>query len=260
MFGLPALLLLLGGNAFGIRRRQGRTYLSPFEATQPYGVAPLAGIKVMVRSACLLVALAAIGLSIWASSSFIAAWGSWVPDGQPDGKSVDAAPKMLALRLKIAATFAEMAASKLLALAVTLAITVALTVAWLAAFKALRTRYPRPVLGTCAVLSFIGIVLVLLTLAANRGFVPQALLNIVLGAAFWTAAAATVAATIYLLWSGLARRALTIPYVLGTLLVTAAFVAAGQTLSGVNPLVWPALSVLIIGLLAPWSLDRLRHA
>jgi hypothetical protein len=77
MFGLPALLLLLGGNAFGIRRRQGRTYLSPFEATQPYGIAPLVGIKVLVRSACLLVALAVIAVSVWGSSSFVAAWGSW---------------------------------------------------------------------------------------------------------------------------------------------------------------------------------------
>ena len=37
MFGLPILVFLLGGNAFGIRRKQGRTYLSAFEATQPYG-------------------------------------------------------------------------------------------------------------------------------------------------------------------------------------------------------------------------------
>jgi hypothetical protein len=110
------------------------------------------------------------------------------------------------------------------------------------------------------VLLLIGISLVLLGLAQGRGWISQGLMFVILGATFWTAAAALVAVAIYLFWNGFARHALTIPYVLGTLLVTGAFAAAGLILSELNPVLWPAMSVLIIGLLAPWSLNRLRHA
>ena len=61
------ILLLLGGNAFGIRRRQGRTYVSAFEATQVYGTAQLAALKLLVKSVCVLAALIAIGVSVWIS-------------------------------------------------------------------------------------------------------------------------------------------------------------------------------------------------
>ena len=70
MFSLPAVLIL-GGNAFGIRARQGRTYASAFEATQACGTARMAGLKVLVRSVCLLAALAAVGTSVWTSASVI---------------------------------------------------------------------------------------------------------------------------------------------------------------------------------------------
>ena len=86
MFSLP-VLLLLGGNAFGIRRKQGRTYASAFEATQPYGTARMAGLKVLVRTACVLAALMVVGVSVWASSSLMGAWGEWMPDGQKRTRS-----------------------------------------------------------------------------------------------------------------------------------------------------------------------------
>ena len=70
MFSLPAVLIL-GGNAFGIRARQGRTYASAFEATQACGTARMAGLKVLVRSVCLLAALVAVGTSVWTSASVI---------------------------------------------------------------------------------------------------------------------------------------------------------------------------------------------
>jgi hypothetical protein len=46
------IVLVLAGNAFGIRRRQGRTYMSAFEATQAYGTAQLAALKLLVKSVC----------------------------------------------------------------------------------------------------------------------------------------------------------------------------------------------------------------
>ena len=72
-------VLILGGNAFGIRWRQGRVYASAFEATQPYGTARLAGLKVLVRSVCVLAALIAVGVSVWASLSFIAVGKGYEP-------------------------------------------------------------------------------------------------------------------------------------------------------------------------------------
>jgi hypothetical protein len=65
-FSLLAMLFL-GGNAFGIRRRQGRAYVSAFQATQAYGTGQLALLKLFVKSACVLAALVAIGTSIWIS-------------------------------------------------------------------------------------------------------------------------------------------------------------------------------------------------
>ena len=53
-------------------RRQGRAYASAFEATQAYGTARLAGLKVLVRSVCVLAALIAVGVSVWASRHSIA--------------------------------------------------------------------------------------------------------------------------------------------------------------------------------------------
>ena len=44
--------------------------------TQSYGTAQLVGLKVLVRTACMLIALIAVGLSIWASSSLVSAWGT----------------------------------------------------------------------------------------------------------------------------------------------------------------------------------------
>ena len=82
-----------GGNAFGIRRNRDALYASAFEATQPYGTAQLAGLKVLVRTTCVLAALIAVGVSLWASSSLVGAWGSWLVEG---GK--DAVPELLKKR------------------------------------------------------------------------------------------------------------------------------------------------------------------
>jgi hypothetical protein len=73
IFAGPALLIL-GGNAFGLRRKQGRTYAVAFSVTQPYGTAGLAGLKVLVRSVCVLGALVVVGVSVWTSSSLISEW------------------------------------------------------------------------------------------------------------------------------------------------------------------------------------------
>ena len=154
----PILLLLFGGNAFGIRRRQGRTYASAFEATQPYGTAQLAGLKVLVRTACVLAALIAVGVSLWASSSLMSAWETWIPDGQ----QADARPGLLKARQEIGDAFEGLTAYALAALAVVMSVAVALMVASLAAFTALRARYPRRLLIAGSLLLLFVLALVLL--------------------------------------------------------------------------------------------------
>ena len=45
--------------------------MSAFEATQAYGTAQLAALKLLVRSVCVLAALIAIGVSAWTSLSLL---------------------------------------------------------------------------------------------------------------------------------------------------------------------------------------------
>ena len=261
MFGIPILLFLLGGNAFGVRRKQGRTYLSAFEATQPYATSKQASIKVLVRSGCVLAALIAVGFSIWASSSLMNAWDGWFPDGN----AIDARPGLLKARQNIGDSFGAMPAFALVAQVVILFAFVAWLVASFATFSALRMRYPRQVLIVCALVLLFGLAIVLLAFAVQAGLVPASLVNAILSATKWALTAALLAATTYLIWNGLSERALTTSYLGGTLLISAAFGAAWVTLVNLTGgqftawALWPALLPLIAGVLAPWSLGRIRH-
>ena len=67
-------VLVLGGNAFGIRSKQGRVYATSFMATQACETARLAGLKVLVRTSCLVVALIVVGVSLWTSSALVSTW------------------------------------------------------------------------------------------------------------------------------------------------------------------------------------------
>jgi hypothetical protein len=229
----PALLLLLGGNAFGIRRRQGRTYASAFELTQPSRTAQMAGLKVLLRTACLLVALTVVGVSIWASSSLLGSWGSWVVEG---GK--DAVPEFLKLRQEIGAALAGMMASAYVAQVVITSVAV-----------------------------------VLLALAEQEEIASPLVVETVFAATGWTLVVAMVLATIYLGWSGVAERALTIRYAIGASMVSAAFAMAwltvlhaagvqfaGMAAAGVVGIMWPVLLPPVAGVFAPWALGRVRHA
>jgi hypothetical protein len=86
------------------------------------------------------------------------------------------------------------------------------------------------------------------------------------------AAAAIVFATAYVAWRSFAERLLTLRSAGGAVLVSSAFGAAGLMLlraAGVPPAgmpaadaVWmlsPALLPLMVSVLAPWSLSRMRH-
>ncbi len=255
----PTLLVLLTGNAFGIRRRQGRTYTSAFEMTQPYGTSELVGLKMLVRTACLLIGLIAVGVSIWASVSLVSVWGTVAGPG-------------VWLPADLGASFAGQMAYSYVAQAAMVTVFVALIVASLAAFSALRARYPRPLLIAGSLLLLHGAALIMLVLAEKKGIASSFLVGTVFAMTGWTLVVAIVSAIIYLFWSGLAERALTIRYASGALLVSAAFAAAwltvlhtagvpfaGMSAADVAGISWPVLLPPLAGFLAPWSLSRVRH-
>ena len=267
-FSLPALLLF-GGNAFGIRTRQGRRYASAFEATQPYGTARIAGVKVLVRSVCLLAALLAVGTSIWASASVIPFDVLEDNDTFIEKSRSPVSGGMRAIEGAVGA----MSAYELLALAFVMVIVVAVMVAWRAALPALRARYSRRVNLSGALLLLYGLVLVLRAPDGQGGNGLEILLmDALFGATPWLVAAATLLATVYLCWTVLAERLLTRGQATVAVMVSAVFAgawvtllrAAGVDLVGLLPAnaVWmllPTLSPLTASVLAPWSLSRVRH-
>jgi hypothetical protein len=258
------IVLGLARNTFGIRRRQGRAYMSVFEVTQAHGTAQLALLKVLVRSACVVAAIIAIGVSAWISVPllgdpvFIQVWG------------VPLSSQLPAITGAVAAlTWYEQ-----LSLVVVVAVGVVIWVAALAVFGALRTRYARRASVASFLLLLYGLALVWLAVGVrvDPGTASQFHLDVVYGAMLWIAAAAMVLTIVYVFWSGFAERVLTIRYASGALATSAAFGAAwltvlhmaGVQLAGMSAMnaVWilsPALLALTIGVLAPWSLSRVRH-
>jgi hypothetical protein len=256
--GLPVVLFGLGMNAFGIRRKQGRRFASAFETTQPYATAQVVGLKLFVRTVCVLIALAAVGASTWGSSSLISAWGEWLPNG---GK-VDAVPGLLEMRRRIEQAAGGLTGIAGVALAIVAAIGIASLVAFQATREALRARYPRVVLVAQWLPAVWGLALILLTLAIRKEFGPVPLVGDIVTATVWITGAAMVLGTIYFLWDGLAKRTITLGYACGALGLAALFAATGfWGLDGgdnIEPY-WIALLILTIMILAPWSLGRVRH-
>jgi hypothetical protein len=262
------VVLSLGGNAFGIRRKQGRTYASTFEVTQPYGTAQMASIKMLVRSGCVLAALIAVGVSVWTSTSLVSSWGSWVIQGN----AIEGAPGLTLPRQTIGQAIGSLTGYAHVALAFVTCIGAAIMVALLAAFAALWARYSRRMIIAGSLLLFCGFSLVLLALAAQRGIGPVSLLDTIASAASWIAPAALVFATVYLFWNAIVERVLTDRYACGALVISAVFGAAWLTMlhgAGVQfagmpatnavSMLWQLLLPLMAGALAPWSLNRIRH-
>ena len=258
-------VLFLAGNAFGIRRRQGRAYVSAFEATQPFGAAQLATLKILVKSGCALAAMIAIGVSAWISVPLL---------GDPTFVQIWNVP--LSSRLPaIHGAIAALTVYEQLSWVVLVAVGVVIWVAALAVHGALRTRYSRRVsIATWSLLLFV-LALALVAQARAEGIVSPFVFDAVVAAARWislAALAAMVLATVYVFWSAFAERLLTVRYASGAAAVSVAFAAAWLTvlhmtgaqlaeMSAMNAvlILSPALLPFIFSVLAPWSLNRLRH-
>jgi len=250
---LPLILLLMGVNAFGIRRKQGRMSLSAFEATQPYAIARMAGLKILVRSACMLLAIAIVGAAFWLSTSLLYKWTGWVVDGK------EVTPKLLQFRDTIAATFGGQTGRAILSLATVSILSVIATIAAGATYPALRLRYGSRPAYVLMLIPLWALGVLPLAIAVNRGVVSRSVLDMVLSISFWTVVAAAVLTIIYLFWSGLRQGALTTGYICGAVLVSVAFAAACLPSGTVVGMFLPALVPLIPIIAAPWSLGRIRH-
>ena len=259
-----SLLLVLGlaRNSFGIRRRQGRADLSAFELTQAHGTAQLAFLKVLVMSACVLAAIIAIGAAVWISVPLL---------GDPVFIQMFNVP-LNSQRPAITGAVAALAAYEQLSVMVVVAVGVVIAVAALAMFGALRIRYARRMTIAASSLLLSCLALALLALGQHKGIVSPFVVGAIFTAARWIVSGAIVFTIVYVCWSGFAERVLTIRYASGALAISAAFGAAwltvlqmaGVRLAGMPAMnaVWilsPALLPLTIGVLAPWSLSRIRH-
>jgi hypothetical protein len=242
------IILFLSGNAFGIRRKQGRTYISAFEATQPQGGAQLALLKVFVKSACVLAAIAAIGVSVWISlpllgdAVFIQMWN--VP--------------LSSRSSAIPGAIASLTGYEQYALVIVATAGIVILVAAFAVLAALWTRYSRRANIAAASLLLSGIALAIL---AGAEIVSPFVIDAIFAAARWL----LVLTTVYVFWRGLAERVLTIRYASGAVAISAAFGAAWLTLrhgmppTNVVSMLLAMLLPLMVSVLAPWSLSRLRH-
>jgi hypothetical protein len=256
------IVMGLARNAFGIRRRQGRAYMSAFEVTQAHGTAELALLKVLVKSVGVLAAVIALGVSAWISVRllgdpvFIQMW------------NVPLSSRLPAIKGAVAAlTWYQQ-----LSLVFVVAVGVVIWVAAFAVVGALRTRYRASIASFLLLLYGLAFVWLAVGVRVDPETASQFHLDVVYGAMRWIATAAMVFTTVYVFWSGFAEHVLTIRYASGAVAISAAFGAAwltvlhmaGAQLPGLSAMnafsvVSPALLPLTASVLAPWSLSRIRH-
>lgn len=256
VWALP-VSMFIGGNAFGFRQRQGRMLVSAFEATQPYATARIAGLKILVRSVCVLAALGLVAASLWVSSEVVTSlhiWGISL-------KGQDMGAHLLEFRENILGTlFGGRSGAAYIIQAVSIAVFVALLVALRAAFTALRARYPRRLLAAEWLLALCIGALVLLGVAKQKGMAPAATVDAIFSATAWIMLGAAAIATAYLTWSGFRERTLSVHYVAAAVVVAAVSGLASPAAQSPLPLSISWLLPLSVLLVAPWALGRIRHA
>ena len=257
----PFAVLLRGSNAFGLLRKQGHTYASPFDATQRFSTAGLAGLKVLVRAGCVGAALAAVLASIWFSLPLLKSW-----------ESGDTAA-FLQARQAITDTVTSAPILRLAALALVFAAMMCTVIALFASMRVVWALWPRRAkVGLLGTLLF-GLAFALTAPAAGPTLAVSARLTIsFVEASSWLVATAIPLVTIVVFWRACAEGLLARRLAGSAAIAWAAVVAAWLTLiqgSGVSFAALPpslAALALSIGLLplavvalAPWALSRIRH-
>jgi hypothetical protein len=175
---------------------------------------------------------------------------------------------------RITDAFAALTGYEQFALVVVTAVGVVVWATAIAVLGALSTQYSRRANIAAILLVLYGLAFVWLAVGvrADPETASQFHLDVVYGAMRWSAIAAMVFTTAYVFWSGFAERVLTIRYAGGAVAISAAFGAAwltvlhiaGVQLAGMSAMtaisvVSPALVPLMASVVAPWSLNRIRH-
>ena len=259
-----SLLTVLGFAAKCLRHSpETRTHVrQPIRGDQAYGTAQLALLKLLVKSVCVLAAIIAIAVSFWISlpllgdAVFIQIWGVPLSSQRP------------AIKDAIAALTGYEQLSLVVVAAVGVVIWVAaFAVRWSASDPLFPSREHRGIVAAA-----FGLALALLGQGHMNGIVSPFVFDAIFSAARWIFLAAMALTTVYVCWSGFAERVLTIRYASGAVAMSAAFGAAwltvlhmaGVQLAGMSAMnavsiLSPALLPLLVSVLAPWSLSRVRH-
>lgn len=251
MLALLSLMVpLFAGLAwiFGLRRKQGSTDMSTFEATRALGTARLVGLKVFVTVTCMLGAWIAIGTSLWASAPIV---GDVFDFGW--------------IRQNLTAILNELPGYWTAALAIVALVQLSATVACLGTFQVFNAIYPRRVL-VCA-LSF-GSYFLVLAFAIAGEWVGATVVE----AHAWIIAAVVPLGAVYMFREVLKDRIFTPRLTVATFLVWMGYAAAYFALLYQSGMFQSEMALAFLALLvslslaplgsvalAPWSLGLIRH-
>lgn len=256
------LLLVMGGNAFGIRRRQGRTYASVFDLSLAVGTGTLAGLRILVRTVCVFAALCMVVTCTWIAVPTANRWPNVGREG----------PGLQQGRDALEAALLSTTGVQLSALAVITFGMIVLLVTVRASLEALFARYRRRLIiaATAILLYCFAFALSQLVDASETRLI--ALADAMFTATSTIAAAAIALATLFLFRRTIVEQLLTPGQAAGAILIAMLFASAWATLMYTGGLRLADLSLAGIALasvpvvlpffaaaLAPWSLSRIRH-
>lgn len=254
--GSLLVLFGLGNNAFGIRRKQGRVYASPFEMTLPVATTQFAGLKMLVRVVCVLFAALVVGASLWISSAMVGDWFQTVLNNNGNPAVIEQ------VRQKFAGDFGALSGFAYAGLMLLMVIAIASIVAWQASREALRARNPRLLIAVQWLPAVWGLATMLLALAQRNDLITASVLRTFLSACFWTSGVVFLSAVVFFSWRGLAQGSLTFAFTGIGAAIAVAFGAAwfvSMPAAGFTGVLWGMLFIFALALLAPWSLSRVRH-
>jgi hypothetical protein len=200
----------------------------------------------------LLTATIVVAVCSWGSSSLMSEWGAFVVEGK------DNLPAMLEARRTLENTFSATDYAPV-AFTITACLAIIIAVASFATFNALRARYSRRVNIALLLLGLGVLAVVLLQLGQLSGVVSQSFLDLFAMTTFGVLAVTLALTIFYVSWRGFAERTLTPRYVFGAFAISAAFGAALLPVSSVAGVLSVCFALLMLSVLTPWSLSRVRH-
>lgn len=255
----PLVVLRMGtDNVFGLHRKPGHTYASPFDTSQAIGTLPLVTLKVIVRTSCLLLAMAALWVSLWWSVPLLQA----LPSISPSNSAA-----LTGGQRAIAATMDALTGPQRAALALLIVTGVSTMVAHAGSLQVFRLLHPmRVYVGTLALFLYT-LMFLLWSSEGSTGLeaaIPMAYP--------WVIAAAISLSTLRVFRLALVERLLAARHAVAAVLLWAICVVSWLALTqerGLNVSAMPLASLVLtlsscllpamaVGL-TPWAYSQIRH-